>query len=672
MLDACGACRALPLLLTFSLIAACDGSVAGGDAGADGSIPSGADADRDGIPDDVEGRAERRDTDGDGVLDYLDTDSDADGIPDADERGADGARPLDSDNDGDANYVDTDSDNNGISDGEEGIGDFDLDGIPDYADLDDDNDLVRDREELAGLYDPPVDTDGDGRPNYRDPDSDEDLILDGDEFGADTDGDGLQDQEDLDSDNDGIPDDVEAGDADVFSPPIDSDGDGIPDFRDPDSDNDGLSDRFENENGTDWTLADTDGDGVDDLVESAAGTDPLDDTDSPRTRGDFVFIVDFEAPPDPTRDTLDFATSIQNADIYFLMDETGSMGGSIMSLATSIADLISRVRAVIPNSWFGLGGFRDYPVSPYGSAGTDLPYEHYLDMTDDVAAAMGAAGSVYEPAGGGDGPESQVQAVWSAVTGDALFSIPSRADNPSFTECPTERFGYPCFRDDAVPIIVLISDIYMHNGPGGANPYTGVTPEPVSYEEMVRVATANRVRVTGIIQGSGFGATQAMFEQLATDTLAVDAMGAPLVENFTGAGSVSDAVVRNIQTLAEQSRLDVTAVFRDDPSDAVDTATEFFDHLEANPMGSRVRGCQARVAEDRDMDGVLETFPNVRTDDRVCFDIIPRQNDTVMRTDQPQLFRATVAVIGDGFTELDSRRVFFLVPPRPPEIVVIE
>ncbi len=660
----------LTLLLALGPVAGCDTGGSGADAGGDGAIPAGADADNDGIPDDVEGRADRRDTDNDGVLDYLDPDSDGDGILDRDEAGPDGTMPRDSDLDGMPDYVDRDSDNNGFTDDEDGTTDFDLDGIPDYADTDDDNDLVRDRDELQGVLDPPIDTDGDGRPNYHDPDSDDDLILDGDEFGADTDGDGLFDHEDLDSDNDGIPDEVEAGDADVCSEPVDSDGDTVPDFRDPDSDNDGLSDRFEDENGTSPTLADTDGDGVDDLVETAAGTDPLSDEDSPRTRGDFVFIVDFEEPPDPTRDTLDFATSIQNADVYFLMDETGSMGGSISSLASGISDLISRVRAVIPNSWFGLGGFRDYPTGSYGSPG-DKPYEHYLDVTDDLAAAMGAAGGVYEPAGGADGAESHGQAIWSAVTGGELFASPARVDNPSFMACPTERFGYPCFREDAVPIIVLIADIYMHNGPGGSEPYTGITPEPISYDEMVRVAVERRVRVTGIIQGSGFGTTQAEFDQLARDTGAVDDMGNPLVENFTG-GAISDSVVRNIQTLAEQSRLDVTAEFRDDPTDAVDTEAAFFDHLEANPMGNRVRGCQARVAEDRDMDGVLDTFPNVRTDDRVCFDVYPRMNTTVERTDDPQIFRATVAVIGDGFTELDARDVYFLVPPRPPEIIIIE
>jgi hypothetical protein len=47
----------------------------------------------------------------------------------------------------------------------------------------------------------------------------------------------------------------------------------------------------------------------------------------------------------------------------------------------------------------------------------------------------------------------------------------------------------------------------------------------------------------------------------------------------------------------------------------------------------------------------------------VCFDIVPRMNTTVMPTASPQLFRAHVDVIGDGVTVLDTRDVYFVVPP---------
>jgi hypothetical protein len=47
----------------------------------------------------------------------------------------------------------------------------------------------------------------------------------------------------------------------------------------------------------------------------------------------------------------------------------------------------------------------------------------------------------------------------------------------------------------------------------------------------------------------------------------------------------------------------------------------------------------------------------------VCFDIYPERNMTVPATDEPQVFKAYVDVIGDGITVLDTRDVYFLVPP---------
>ena len=54
---------------------------------------------------------------------------------------------------------------------------------------------------------------------------------------------------------------------------------------------------------------------------------------------------------------------------------------------------------------------------------------------------------------------------------------------------------------------------------------------------------------------------------------------------------------------------------------------------------------------------------DVTAGERVCFDIIVKDNVTVMPTLEPQLFRGTINVLGDGFTPLDERDVFFLVPP---------
>lgn len=96
------------------------------------------DADRDGIPDDVEkqqqqGQGDQQnqqnqqntqqpsDTDGDGTPDYQDVDSDNDGIPDQQEAGANPSDPQDTDGDGVPDYRDLDSDNDGQSDQEEAV-----------------------------------------------------------------------------------------------------------------------------------------------------------------------------------------------------------------------------------------------------------------------------------------------------------------------------------------------------------------------------------------------------------------------------------------------------------------------------------------------------------------------------------------------------------------------
>jgi hypothetical protein len=73
------------------------------------------------------------------------------------------------------------------------------------------------------------------------------------------------------------------------------------------------------------------------------------------------------------------------------------------------------------------------------------------------------------------------------------------------------------------------------------------------------------------------------------------------------------------------------------------------------------------LTEDTDGDGFPDAFPAVTPGTRVCWDVIPAMNTTVMSTGAPQIFRARLTVRGDG-SPLDSRIVYFLVPPRPPVI----
>ncbi len=652
------------------------------DGGADdsGGGPAAPDEDSDGCSDTWEGREEGVDSDGDGTPDYLDDDSDGDGIPDSVECNTvrSGDEPADTDGDGTHDFRDDESDGNGIPDATEGGGDADGDGDPDFRDTDNDGDRVPDTDEIGGDPSAPRDFDGDGTPDHMDIDSDGDGIGDFYESVVDTDRDGTPDRHDDDSDNDGWTDAEESGDGDPSTPPADSDDDGVPDFQDPDSDNDGLGDREEREHGTSRTSADSDGDGVTDLVEVAACAgdpecegDALDGSSSPRTRGDFVFFEPYMMPPMPERDTLAFATDLRVADVYFLIDTTGSMGGTITNVRTSLSTagtgIIDRVRAEIADTWFGVGGFDDYPVGGYGSAGSgDRAYYHRQDLTGDAATAQAAVNTLTTHYGA-DGAESGIAALWAVATGNGLpgssgWTGDRSAGYGGFAACPAGMsVGWPCFREGAVPIVVLISDIYQHNGPGGEYAYSDGTigGHAPTYAEAVAAATASRIRVIGVAV-SGGGRSQ--MEQLATDTGAVDGAGAPLVSTASS-GAVSDAVVNQIRTLANQTPIDISIVYEDDPSDTVETWAAFVDYIEANETGDLARGCEARPAEDTDGDGHPDTFRDVTPGSPVCFDIVVKQNDTVMPTAMPQLFMATLRVLGDGFTELDSRDIFFLVPP---------
>ncbi len=257
------------------------------------------DPDGDGNP------ADARDSDGDGISDYLDaisgsngdSDLDGDGIPDVIECPA--TPCLDSDGDGTPDYLDTDSDNDGLFDRYEYdknndsiADDTDGDGLPDYRDPDDDGDdtpTAGEQSDPDGDGDPAdaIDSDGDGIPDYLDSDdsgpgggdSDGDGIPDDVECPSvpcvDTDGDGTPDYLDLDSDGDGVKDQYEC----PYQLCRDTDGDNKPDYLDLDDDNDGLPTPAENPDlngdGNPADASDTDGDGIPDYL------DPDDDSSSP-------------------------------------------------------------------------------------------------------------------------------------------------------------------------------------------------------------------------------------------------------------------------------------------------------------------------------------------------------------------------------------------------------
>jgi hypothetical protein len=656
---------------------------------ADASWDPFGDSDGDGISDFHEGRASDRDTDVDGTPDYLDPDADNDGIPDSTEAGdMDVATPpIDTDHDGQPDFVDLDSDANGVDDWIELAADRDGDGRPDFRDTDNDGDGIPDTTEIGPDPFHPIDTTRDGVPNYDTNDSDGDTITDTEEATFDTDADGTVDMFDLDTDNDGWTDAVEAGDADLTTLAVDTDSDG-----------DGLSDASERMYGTSRTNPDTDGDGVTDLIEIGAGTRALDPTDNPRTRGNFVFLEPYMMPPSPTRDVLQFSTALQRADVYFLMDNTASMGGTISALQSGLTStVIPSITSSIPDAWFGVGGFDDYPLggnglNPCGSTGYgtnapdsagirhDVPYFQYQIMTSSAAAAQTAVNR-YQVNCGEDGPEAGVAALYGLaardnLSGYARFATGTSA-SASVPTCPAGYRGSACFRPDAVPIVIIMTDVDQHNSPTcdpsfwGTCTYPAVPGGGPSYASAITALGALNARVVAIETATY---ADVFLRRLVQDTTI--ARGAPGVAGdyvvSAPSGSGLTSAITTLVRRAAQVPLDVSAQAVDiaDPGETIDAVAAFLDHLEPRLTPATGLTCTTGFSTlDRvgiDLDSYPDTFHAVTPGTPVCFDVVPKQNNTVMQTLVPQLFRARINVIGDGFTPLDNRIIYFLVPPRVP------
>jgi hypothetical protein len=192
-------------------------------------------------------------------------------------------------------------------------------------------------------------------------DMDGDGIADAAE-GRDTDDmdmDGTPNVRDTDSDGDGTSDaDENFG---TSGPCVyrDTDTDGRPDFLDSDSDNDGLTDADErNTYHTDPLDRDTDDDMITDLGEAAAMTDPLDPASRiPET--DFFVVLPYLDPAQMR--TLRFGTSIKVADVYFVIDTTGSMQEPIDNVESSLMRIASEIAVEIPDVQMGVGYFQDFP-----------------------------------------------------------------------------------------------------------------------------------------------------------------------------------------------------------------------------------------------------------------------------------------------------------------------
>lgn len=402
-----------------------------------------------------------------------------------------------------------------------------------------------------------------------------------------------------------------------------------------DDDNDGLSNVDEAARGTDPSVADSDGDGFEDGVEVLAGTDPTNST-SFIPPEDFYVVLPYMDPPQLRE--LSFRARLGRADVFFLVDTTGSMLGALNNVRMSLAGtIVPALGDAIADLVLGVGDFRDFDVDPFGSPG-DWPMIVRQAMTPDQATVQTVLNDL-RVGGGGDGPEASTEGLWVTAAGS----------------CATGGFGGACFREMSHPIIVHVTDADFHNGPTASNDYGSAVPAAHGWSETVAALNAHDVNVVGVAVDTIPGplpippSSRDDLDELARLTGSRGASGA-LTVYTAPSGMVSTSVVDGIVDLVGAERQDVSSRNEDDPSDALD-ATQFI---------ARVTPLRASRATSFD----ATTFYGVAGGTEVVFEVEFR-NDTVPARSTVQIYRAYIEVfdVASGLG-LDRRNVYVVIPPE--------
>ncbi|MGZ6090804.1 MAG: hypothetical protein ACXWUG_02220 [Polyangiales bacterium] len=427
---------------------------------------------------------------------------------------------------------------------------------------------------------------------------------------------------------------------------------------------------------------------------------------------DFFFTVPYKGDPDPKDDVLELTTNIQQIDVAFVTDTTGSMGGAISNIQSNLSTtVIPALKKAIPSVGIAVVDHRDVPTGGYGSTG-DWAAKVAAPVTVQTSASalkiVQDAVATYAAGGGSDGPESQIPAMYYTLTGKG-FSWGSGSLPDAKKKTGTSGAVY--FRSSAVPVIVLTTDVNWHNGVNASSAYSGFTaPDLTMLKAAFKTANAKFVAANigtestsssspwpdaidlsdatksnlapsafnGTGKPAGCGSGQCCTGLNGAGKPA-DAAGGRCRLVFTaGDGTgVSTSIVNAIKALATGSVYDILPVLSNDPTnpDMVD-ATVFVDRLEA--FADDTIGCAGTPRKSNstmtydDMIGGI-----VAGKQTACFRVIPKKNETVPAKDTAQFYRAKINMKGiqpdvevlDTTPRVDlgdERDILFLVPPTAP------
>ena len=397
-----------------------------------------------------------------------------------------------------------------------------------------------------------------------------------------------------------------------------------------------------------------------------------------------------------------FATRIQQADVFFLVDNSASLKPAIDALRTSLGAIVAGVRTALPDVRFGVGSFDSMPDAPEGTtlllptddgqAGRPGDYTLWLRQrltfeTSLVQTAFDNMRTISQDSGGrylgGNSPECQVTAMYEVLTGAGTRSGGYATDAASLrsvqnardamgngwvaTSVPTrdclgidQAYGWGCFQPWRVPIIVLFSDAAWFDGPAPSSPMSNRGWRYPELDAAMRMRGAFFLGVDVSIVGTS-GPTYANSVYLSRSTGSIDAMRRPVAIATASSGGLSSTatgVINGITTLIGQARQDVTArVQAEAAATGLPTGRTTADFVRAVVP---VRGIPEAPGgyERRDATTFYDVLPTTQAVFRVEL-----AND-FLDVSAPRVFRVQIEARGRGNAMLDRRVLHIVVASR--------
>jgi hypothetical protein len=405
-----------------------------------------------------------------------------------------------------------------------------------------------------------------------------------------------------------------------------------------------------------------------------AGTDADSSTDGPGdVSSETPADVDTDAPDpceahpdDPcvdlpyeggTREILvDFRTDVDSADFYLLVDTTGTMDASISDVAAAFtSDIRPAAEAAFGDVQFGLGHFNDFPTDPYGQR-NDMPFWHMLDVSADLDTVQTELDTLPGNDAWGNGQDlPEANAVALTITATGLGIDTGGATIPDQSCTTAGAFGYPCFRPDALPVVIMISDAEWHNGEDDVHAYDPADFTTHAYDDAVDAFNAAGIKFMGVHIPAGEADGLTPMEHFATATSSLDAAGDPLVS--TGdAATAGERTATLVDTLRAEARFNVWCEAQDEPDDPPGDdrdATVFVTSI-APESATPPTGAPDPTSDDT-------TFYDVTQGTDMTFRV------TLENTDHPSESAPVESIVwivalGDGTTEIGRVPVIVIVP----------